>query len=329
MSKLSLDTSEIAEGLRSRLPDCTGAVLVGSALTRSSDCVADIDITAFDRTVALGHDRHSSFEYHGLPVHVVAYSEWHFQAVACNDLLTLAYIREIRKILRGVVLFDDTGSVETSLRRLRGCGVAAHLLQPLAAIAATGAALPEDPAESRLAFYRAVESMTFAWLHLRLEYSYSKPKWLLEDVRTTRSASLEQLLYTLASELPESHDVGELVETAFRELPRGEGESTTQLLNNLTDARSLVSADRLHEAVFPLRMAVYQASELWAHHLSMKYADLRDITCLLPGLAEARPALGKIIDDTLLLRKPLPLTLRDLWQQAYSEFHRQWQCLTA
>lgn len=325
MNQVLLDTAEITRVVRSQRPDCTGAVLVGSAVTRSARGVADIDITAFDPTVQPGADRSTNFLHHDLPVHVVAYNVSHFLVVAESELLTFAYIREIKKLLRGIVLFDDAEVVARSLQRIRGCSVAPRLLAPLVAAADPSQMPPETVAESRLSFYRAVDSMAFAWLHLRPEYSYSKPKWLQEDAKAVHSPALEGLLHAVSGELEQRHDIGQLVERVASALPRGNNGAWQQCLNHLADARALVKAGCRGPAVFPLRMAVYQACELWAASVGLRYADLRDIARLLPGLDDVQPLLVAAVRDSLLLQEPVPPMLRHGWEEAYDGFLQEWR----
>jgi hypothetical protein len=265
----------------------------------------------------------------GWPVHVVLYPPEHFLAVAGNEDLLFVFLREVRKLLEGEVLFDIDGTLARTLERLREVQVPRRHLQPLAARVMEYHSEPGEDGPARLSFYHALETLAYVWMHLDLRYRYTKPKWLIDDARRVESRSLVGLLEEVSQELTEVHDVNRLVGELAGHLSRaGEGRMQKFSRDQLGDAKSLLAGGRYEEAVWPLRMAVYMLAQLWAEAHDVSYLDLRSIAPILEAMERADAALAASLKDVLLYEKPLPPSLASRLEEARAEFLAHWWAAT-
>jgi hypothetical protein len=311
--------------VRSRLPSCSSAVLVGSAVINRGGCVGDIDITGLDHSVAIGEDRSDASVYGELPLHIVVYNPLHFLIIRSHADLVFLFLREIRKLLEGIVLFDDDGTLKQTLDSFRTVRIPYDRLQPL--VNAVSVYRPDGDAipQNRLAFYHAVENLSFAWMHFDMKYRYTKPKWLIDDAKLVSSTNLLELLRTISSELTAQSDVSVCVrELRLRAPSSTETRASRLCVNNLDDAESLIRKGRVIEAVWPLRMSCYLLAEFWAECRELPYQDLRSIESLFKEMISADHSLAILLEELLLLDKPLNAHMLSLWQSTQTEFLDSW-----
>lgn len=295
-----------------------------------SGCVADLDVTGLDSTVPPGEDKSHEFDTQYLPAHVVLYHPNHFLAVAGDPDLVFLFLRETRKLLEGVVLFDLHGHLARTLEVLRDIPMPLSRVRPLVQAARAIRPPPNNATLDRLSLYYAVENLTFAWMHFDLRYRYTKPKWLLADARLVEADHLLPLLEALSRELVEAGLLPEIVDALEPHVTnRGGSSSGFFAKNNLKDAKVLLTAGRSEEAVWPLRMAAYMISQAWAEECGLPYHDLRSLVKVLAPMRASDPDLPLLIEKALLLDRPLPFEILLLWELCSSEFEIAWQRLQA
>jgi hypothetical protein len=326
LGECSLDLALLSTSVREHIPSCSSAILVGSAVSGRGGCVADLDVTGLDDTVLAGHDRACEYEHAGWPVHVVLYHSAHFLAIVNHDQLLFLFLREVRKLLDGIVLFDEDGALGQTLDSLRALRIPYGCLEPLVALVRERRLPKRGTVRQRLHFYRAVEALSYAWMHFEMSYRYTKPKWLLEDAKRVVAEYLMDLLGGISWELIGSHRIGSLAEKLREHLSvLADGRMKTFSLGQLRDAESLIAADRSVEAVWPLRMATYMLTQAWAEQRGILYVDLCSIEAILPPMALVDGSLAALLRRILLLDRPLDPVLLLRWKNARSEFLEAWR----
>lgn len=123
----------------------------------------------------VGQDRTQQLAYRELPIHVVLYHPLHFLAIASNPRLVFLFLREIRKLLEGMELFDHDGGLERTVEAMRNTRIPYDLLRPFLETVRQYEPIRDNPTRQRLGFYHAVENLTFGWMHFDLNYRYTKP----------------------------------------------------------------------------------------------------------------------------------------------------------
>lgn len=321
------DLARLQALVRSRLPTCSAAVVVGSAVVSRGTSVGDIDITGFDQSVPIGEDQSDISTFGDLPLHIVTYNPLQFQIITSDPDLTFLFLREIRKLLNGIVLFDDDGVLTQTLESFRTLKIPYDRLRPLVHTVSLYRPGTGGPAHERLAFYHAVENLTFAWMHFDLSYRYTKPKWLIDDAKLI-SKELVDLLESIGKELTNSGGLAEFV-TQLRSYASDASETLLGhlCLNNLGDAQSLLRAGRDVEAVWPLRMSCYQFAELWAAQHELNYQDLRATESVCEHMRSSDELLGQLLDRVLLLSDPLNDEVLKHWNRTRAEFLAAWNQL--
>lgn len=321
-----LDPASLGRAVRVEVPSCSAAMLVGSAVARRGGAVADLDVTGLDATVAVGDDRALVFTWRRWPVHVVCYHPLHFAAVASASELLFVFMREIRKLQDGIVLFDDDGDLARTLEQLESVSPPHHLLEPLVGAVADFQAGETDLTRLRLGLYHAVENLTYAWMHFDLRSRYSKPKWLLDDARLVPSRHLVALLRRISLELVSAHPLAELAAAIRPHAASADGGRVAMLArSNFEDAELLLRDCRMLEATWPLRMTGYMLAQSWAERLSLPYADLRSLADVRSRLADAGHPLADVLQDLLLLNATIGKDLLVRWEATRQEFLEAWR----
>lgn len=315
----------LAAPVKANVPSSSAAVLVGSAVAGRGGCVADLDVTALDATVAPGQDRAHEFVWERWPVHVVSYHPLHFHAVARNDQLLFVFMREIRKLREGMVLFDQDGQLRRIKDDLETISIPYRLLRPLAQAGLGDGLTERDRAAQRVELYFAIENLTYAWMHLDMAYRYAKPKWLLADAQLVDSEHLLPLLREISQELIDTHDLRELTGAVRQQTDAASLSSTVRLARgNVSDSEALLKEDRKHEAVWPLRMAAYMLARAWTQNLAIHYDDLRAALTVRNLLADRGDHRAQLLSDVLLLDCPPRANLLRRWDAARREFQMHW-----
>lgn len=315
------DSAELATGVRAVMPNAAGAILVGSAVSRTHS-ISDLDVIAFSREIPLGTDRVLSFAYRTKPVHVVAYHPDYFDLIWHDETLYLLYYREIRKLRDGRVLFDTEGLITPLLAAL---AVKPPPLDQLRAVIDWLLANPNP--NSRTDFLLAVERLAFCWLHISREYRYAKPKWLLEDCRRVRSSSLASLIEAVSQELLDLKCpllLASRLKYSGRDFLSANAGSGLHFANNLADASVLLSGGRPLDAVWPLRMASAMLVAARAEELQLVYGGIGDLDRFSRAIAEQDAELSAIVNDLFLLNHDVGAGLQSLYISALRAFEEEW-----
>jgi hypothetical protein len=320
-----IDVAALSASIREGVPSCASAILVGSAAVGRGGCVADLDVTGLDASVPIGEDRSHAFSHGRWPVHCVLYHPSHFLAVTEHPDLLFLFFREVRKLLEGIPLFDDDGSLGRTLAHLRAVRAPLAPLAPLVrAVGRYRVRSAERPA-GRLGFFRAVETLAYAWMHLDIRYRYTKPKWLMADAALVESDALSALLGAVSDELVAAHPLRELAGALAPAVMAAPGKIGSLAGDQLRDARSLLEKERCAEAVWPLRMATYMLAQSLAASHGVRYRDVRSVAAVIRRVADADPATARSMRAALLLGTPVAPGVRELWVAARREFLAAWK----
>lgn len=332
----TLDLSVLALAVRKAAPTLTSAFVVGSATSRPKDLVQDIDITAFDPQVGVGEDRNYCFDFADIPVHVVSYHPSHFDAMTSQDLLVLLFLREIRKLRQGLLLFDVDGHGAALLDRMRRVDTPIGLLEEQFRIIADGdvpvvtpdvrnAVAADWNLRQRLNLYFLVENAVFYLLHLDAAFMYSKPKWIMSDVAQTGATAVRQLVdavsaeYTAAGIVPQVADQVQAVVAQLYGQPGIPEALYEHAVAMAKDARQLARKGEPAAASWPLRMSVLMIARCIAVAEQMPYQDCRSLQHVMPVLERYHRDLERVAHQSVLADTPLDGTLASLWGQAKME----------
>ena len=317
----AVDLAALAAKVQGLCPQSRAALLVGSAALSRRGPIGDYDVTALDPSVSLGKARRVDDRFDGLPLTISAYHPRYFDSVCQVPQLILPSLRDLRKFRDGLLLFDRDGEVEKTHRAIRELRVPSESLRPFVEAVQTEGSSSEDgqatTAQDRLLFYYRLENMLFGWFHSRVEYRFSKPKWLFDDLRQLPSESLQILVHGLAEEL--------LATGSLEELGAHLGQAAIsarvpQAVFYLEDAQKLLAVGQKAEAVPSLRMAAFTFCERWAFSKERPYGDLRAIEDLLPSLGDSVEAADQAIRSILLLDRPIESQHFELWKASRADF---------
>jgi hypothetical protein len=313
--------AELTAEVRLRIPQAEAAELCGSAALARDGPVADLDFIAFDSSIPPQSEGHVKFEVRGLPAHIVCYHPRLFHSVLQSKTLILAFLRELRKILQGQILFD-IGTLTDTRKEIAEFQIPDSLLLPFVRMAESFVpSSPESPAK-RLSLYFAIENLTFAWLHSRIEYRYSKPKWLLEDAKYIHEIALVDLLYAVAEDACSRTKPQNLLTLLLRQIETNHirDDRNTNVCFHTKDAQALISAGQVLESIFPLRMATYEYARWWSVRMGTPLEDIRMISSIVSRLRELAPEDCLCFNKLLNLNDRLPLRLMGLFQNALRAF---------
>jgi hypothetical protein len=315
---------ELTRTLRSQHPQCTSAAIVGSYAC-GRPFVDDIDIAAFDPSVPLGQEHRIRFEQGEWKIDMAVRNPgWMDPALAQQGDL-LFRLRELRKLVAGLVLFDDTGALCEAMSWWREFQIPLHWVTPFYERVSRLDLEATIPAGRRPALYYGVENLVLGWTHADMRYQYSKPKWLMWDIALLGSEPCEELLRSLSAELCEAAEPGELCERVEAVLPARSADESPDLdfcRIMLRDTRFLAARGERLAAVCPLRVAGYQLAKWAAGLVRVDYRDIRSIGPLLPDLARSEPAISSALSAVLLLSKPVPDDFLSLFAAARRDFGR-------
>ncbi len=315
-------STQLIDLLAIHAPECVSAMLVGSAATDKGLPPSDLDITAFDPALEIGQEQVTSLPSSPVESHLVRYNPAHFFAVLADPKLSLLYMREMRKLVHGKVLFDKDGELARLLVALRSFSLPRTVLQPFF----DGAISFSDigPTLSRrMSFYYSVEHLIFAWFHSDITLPYSKPKWVLRDSRAVHSDSFGALLIAVAQELTDVGDLCGLAEELRDQANAAKCPKNVVDLN-LRDCEFLIKHAQYPDAVWPLRMALYQLCRWIAYSSNLTYRDLRSVGDLVTDLGCDDRHLGGLARRILLLDYNLPSGTTKLYGSAIRDLETMW-----
>jgi hypothetical protein len=311
--------AELTAELRARYPQCISAAIVGS-YAFGRPFVDDIDVAVFDESVPLGHEGQDRFQLGAWKIDVaIRNPAWLDPSVTLRgDMLFL--LRELRKVVAAIVLFDDTGLLQQAIPCWSSFKIPLHLITPFYDRVSRLDLGSLAPRSQRLSLYYGIENMVLGWTHADMRYRYSKPKWLLWDLEQLGSEPFETLLRSISTELCEAADPGELVQRVRAVVPTHADIAFCKAM--LHDTKFLVDRGERLAAVWPLRMSGYQLAKWKAGKMRGAYRDVRSIDPLLTELSRSDPALHDALSAVLLSEQPVPGRFIELFDAAYRDFGR-------
>lgn len=279
--------------VRERFPRSVAVFGCGSVIERPGRAVSDIDLVVLApagdpvwvEDAYLGHR-------HGIRVDAALYDPNYFRAVARNRTLFFYGLRDVRKLLRGRVLFDPEGVGSSIVSLLRTVEVDPALVRPIVAKSAQLWSVGTKQQVFTADAARAIELLVLATMHARREMRYSKHKYLLEDVMNIGGA-LSELIVSLAElNADEVETFAEILKHKDKDI-LDDNSLFGGIENVVRDAQVLIGQGHLLSAVFPLRYVALVILD------RMKGASLRNRTLLTK------------ITSMLLLGKGIPSGLNN------------------
>jgi hypothetical protein len=307
----------ISATLRERYPRSTSALVVGSYAHRRP-FIDDIDVSLFDPSVEVNAEINDRLDDAGRIIDVAVRNPAWLTPARGAEGETLLRIRELRKVVSGIVLFDDCREVGEAIRFWRDYRIplprVLPFLQQIVPLDLAG--LPAG--EQRLAFDFGLENLLFGWLHLDMGLRFSKPKWLWWDVPQIRSAALQTLFGDVTCEAALHVDVpGAILE--LRPFAEREG-SESGCARSLRDADFLRARGETEATVWPLRAAARDVARTAAATVEVPYRDLRSVGAAVRALARSQPRLAATLASILDPDRPLPRSWVELFEDARADF---------
>jgi len=317
--------AELGAQLRSRYPRCTSALIVGSyAFQRPF--VDDIDVAAFDESLPPDGEAVGRMEIAGWSIDVALRNPAWMDPGRAERENVLFLLREMRKVVAGIQLFDDTGLLARTVPWWRDLDIPLRLIAPFHDRARRIDLRAQRGEARRLSLYYGIENMVIGWLHAEMRFRFSKPKWLLWDLAQLGSAPFEALLRALSAELCEGADIRELIAQHSAILPAdGPGGPEHEIAfcrKMLKDAVYMVDRGESPAAVWPLRMCSFHLALWTAGKMKLPYSDVRSIGPLLSALDSADPTKRAVLSAALLVDRPVPGEFIDLFEAARDDFGR-------
>jgi hypothetical protein len=317
--------AELAGKIRALRPRATAALIVGSYAFRRP-FIDDIDVALFDDSIPPGEDRSDTIHARGWTIDAALRNPVWMDPGRAERENVLYLLREMRKIIAGVVLFDDEGLLEKTVPWWRRFQIPLDIVTPFYNRASRLDFETIDPSARRLSLYYGVENLIIGWLHAEMRFRFSKPKWLLWDLAQLESAPFEELIRSMSAELCDASDVRASIEQLGACFPETVDEAFYRVLGlckkMLGDARYMAERGELHAAVWPLRMAAFQLAMLKAPQLGLSYADVRSIGAVLAKLEATEPALHEALSAVILPDRPVPPRLPELFVASRGDFGR-------
>ncbi|MER9593955.1 hypothetical protein [Mesorhizobium sp. M0244] len=313
--------------MSNQVPGLRSAVMVGSAVNSDFGVVGDIDVSANAFSVAIGEERRYLGSFSGRPLDIVCRHPDYFTAVLANDMLIFYHLRELRKIVDGVVLLDTDRQIEKLLDDLKRINVPLQFVRPLIDSVAFST-VSQSRLEDRISYCLAFDNLIVAWLHLDARYRFRKHKWLVEDTRRVKSDPLNDLVNSVTSELMDVSSVSPLIEDfdlaladcgAYKDIPQAQA--------SVKDARTLLKGRRIPDAIFPAR---YAALAVLLHFSGG--AEGEHGPRLMRGFRSVnrdRPNLAGTIQQLLLLDTPVSAKSVVALERARRELENTWEKLVS
>lgn len=321
--------AELAKLVRANYPDCSAAIIVGSyALDRPF--VADIDINAFGESFPLEDKDTVRLHFEGWKLDIAARHPLWLDPTSIEERGKLLFmLRELRKLVAGIVLFDDAGSLAEAIAYWKDFQIPISIAQPFYERIEQLDLRALEPTARRSALYYGIQNMVFGWTSADMNFRYSKPKWLLWDVKCLGSQAFEDLLRGISQELCDAASPAELaarLETVLSIEKAAEvALGPTRLYRlMLRDAKFLTEHDEHLAAVWPLRMGAYELAKWKAQHLDVPYEGIRSVPALLAELERADPEFHDILSTITQATRPVPSSAIELFETARGEFR---ECL--
>ena len=257
-----------------------------------------------------------------------------------NNQVVLAQLREIRKLRRGLMLFEIEDHGTALLDRMRRIEAPIELLEGQYGIMARGTVpfaepvVPDETApdwnfRQRLNLYFLAESAALYLLQLDVDFMYSKPKWLAFDVAQADSLAVTRLVneiereYVAAVDIPDVAAQAQLAASRLRGEPGISAEAHESAAATLSDAFQLAKMGERAAASWPLRMSILMIARnvLAAEHLP--YQDYRSLGPVMPIVSRRHPDLARVLRSSVLADIPVNASYADLWDQARTELSKR------
>jgi hypothetical protein len=207
----------------------------------------------------LEHESLVSATFEGRRVDIVIHNSLYFQLCLRDDYLFLQNIRELRKLVDGSIIFDDQGTIASTIASYDQRELPLHILQKIALqepICVKSLNPPEERARLALQFERTA----FLSLNSRTEFRYRKSKWMLDDICRSGLPWLMEFADATITECAAGIDVGAMVSALLVGITRAPRLEGPQPLGTIEDAAMLVRRGRSRAAVLPLRLAAMRAA---------------------------------------------------------------------
>jgi hypothetical protein len=242
-------------------PELDAVLLAGSAATRRRRIASDIDLIVLTNEVEPGAVEEAQVSAGQHQVDIAAYHSSHFLAVASVPALAFFNLREIRKLLHSIPLFDK-GCAAASKEALSKCTLPTEWLRNLADRVQLARKGFDEGSPYSLKFLSSVEDLIIARMHLEIGIRYSKHKYLLDDAHELPTASLARLLSGTARSLEKraywpalASDLQTFFAASDRVPPLVE--------KVLADCRALIEAGCHLEAVLPFRHVLVRSAHFF------------------------------------------------------------------
>ena len=130
-TKPTIDVQPLRSAVLAAVPSCTAAVLVGSSATRELSLVRDIDVTAFSPDLSIDAEQRVSTVFMERPLDIVLHHPAYFRTICSDDKLLFLNLRELRKLIDGLVFFGPNGQLNSTLAHIGTKPIPIELLRPI------------------------------------------------------------------------------------------------------------------------------------------------------------------------------------------------------
>jgi hypothetical protein len=273
-------------------------ILVGSASSDRPVDPEDYDLVCFNSLIDVGEEMcFKSAATDGKEVSWHVYSPHHFKIIIRSEELTAVWFREIKKLAFGSLLYDknQTGKIVMNLAKearfpptyLRTmCSNVVHQLDQ----------------NGTASLDWSIEVISFVLLARSKHWYYTKPKWLLEDIRRNLDIVMSSLM-TDISDYVSSQCLPASVWAEMSELPQRlsslySGELPTFQIH-FKDAIKLQSSGLCESAVWPMRMGLYQAMNWLSKydHNAPRFNDSRDLRNVPLDFTSQNAPIGRYLNQ--------------------------------
>ena len=222
-----------------------------------SSKLIDLDIVLLDPSVQEGGVEERRFSAFDLPIDAVVYHPLHFVAVASESNLTLAWLRELRKLLFGRVLYDD-GPASSTLSAIRSARLPRKWLGELFERLEFLWAEARSDNVYGYKFFQASELAIFLRMNSRIDTHYFKHKYLVEDAQRLVGSALPQILNRTTSGFIDDNRWPSTADAIARWL-RTRGNLYEDITGLCRDLEFLITMGRARDSVLVARLALLRS----------------------------------------------------------------------
>ena len=150
--------------------------------------------------------------------------------------------------------------------------------------------------------------------------------------RGLKSPCLTLLLEAVSREFlncNDPHSIAYKLEACGSRFLPGTAGARLHFANNLTDAKTLLNAGRMPDAVWPLRMAGAMMAAAVADELGVPYNGLGDVARFCDELSDIEVEISATLNELFLLSSGIPVELRAYYALALRSFKKEWDSSVA